>query len=157
MACDEEEMPASPPPSAPPGPAWDAAAIRCRDLAAMTAFYADIVGLEPVEGAAPEDTVMLRTGEGFGPPARHVALVAAEDDEDEPAPAPHHLALTVPGAEALERARAWFRAHGLATEIAEHAWAGWKCLTVTDPEGNTVELAAPVRQRTLPADAAGRG
>lgn len=134
-----------------PGFAAEETAIRCRDLAAMTAFYRDVVGLEIAGDDEPDAAVRLRPGEGFAAVAPGVALFAAEDEDE---PAPHHLTLTVADAAALERAGAWFRAHGLAPESAEHAWAGWKCLSVTDPEGNTVELAAPVRQRTIPSDAA---
>lgn len=131
------------------------AAIRCRDLVAMVAFYRDIIGLELVEGGEPEAAVELSAAEGFTGPVRRLALYAAEDDDE---PAPHHLTLTVAGAEALARAEAWLRANGLSPAIAEQAWAGWMCLTVSDPEGNIVELAAPVRQRTLPAKApAGQG
>lgn len=131
------------------------AAIRCRDLAAMVAFYRDIMGLEVTESDAPKGAVELSAAEGFTGPVRRLVLYVAEDDDE---PAPHHLTLTVAGAEALARAEAWLRANGLCPEIAEQAWAGWMCLTVSDPEGNTVELAAPVRQRTLPAKApAGQG
>lgn len=135
----------------------DEAAIRCRDLAAMVAFYRDIIGLDVIEGDDLDRTILLGAGAPFAPPGRRVALVPAEADvagnEDEAIPAPHHLSLTVADAQALERAAAWLRANGLAPEPAEHAWIGWRCLTVTDPEGNTVELSAPVRQRTLPAGA----
>ncbi len=127
-------------------------AIRCRDLAAMTAFYRDIVGLELEEGDDPRSAVLMRPGERFTAPAGRVALVAAEDDdEEEPQPAPHRLTLTVPDRAALARAEDWFRANGLAPERAEQAWMAWECLAIRDPEGNTVELAAPVRQRTVPA------
>ena len=134
-------------------PAAEEAAIRCRDLAAMTAFYRDIVGLKIIEGEGDDAAVRLSAGEGFAPPPRRVALFAIEDD-DEPPAVPHHLTLTVASAAELERAHAWFRAHGLAPEAVEHAWAGWKCLSVADPEGNTVEFAAAVRQRTIPSDTA---
>ena len=129
-------------------------AIRCRDLAAMTAFYRDIVGLEIEEGDYPESAVLMRPAEGFSAPDGRVVLVASEDDEEEAPPAPHRLTLTVADRAALARAEDWFRANGLAPERAEQAWAGWACLAVRDPEGNTVELAAPVRQRTLPGGAA---
>lgn len=129
-------------------------AIRCRDLAAMTAFYRDIVGLELEEGDYSESAVPMRPGEGFTAPAGRVTLIASEDDdEEEPQPAPHRLTLTVPDRAALARAERWFRANGLGPERAEQAWMGWECLAIRDPEGNTVELAAPVRQRTLPAGA----
>lgn len=149
------------PASRGPASGGDVAAIRCRDLAAMTAFYRDIVGLEGVEGDHPTDAVLMRAGEAFAAPAIRVMLFVSED-EDEDADAwfhpAHRLSLTVADPEAIARAEAWFRANGLAPVKAELAWIGWQCLSIRDPEGNTVELVAPVRQRTVPAEAsAGRG
>lgn len=137
----------------PAGPAADGTeeAIRCRDLAAMTAFYRDIVGLDVLEEDEPGIAVRLGDGERFAGPVR-IVLFAAED-EDESLPVRQHLTLVVADAGVLDRTEAWFRANGLVPGSAEQAWAGWKCLSVRDPEGNTVELAAPVRQRTLPAAA----
>ena len=143
-------MPASPNAGAGAGEV----AIRCRDLAAMTAFYRDIVGLELDETDPPENAVCLRAPEGLEAPDGRVALIALENgEEDDAQPVPHHLTLTVPDRAALDRAEDWLRANGLAPRRAELAWVGWQSLTVEDPEGNTVELAARVRQRTVPAAA----
>ena len=140
------------PPSATPASGVDETAIRCRDLAAMIAFYRDIVGLEAIGGN--ESRIALRAGEGFADPARRVVLFSAEDADDEAqAPGAQRVTLTVTDAEALGRAETWLRAHGLAPSTTEQGWSGWKCLTVGDPEGNTVELAAPVRQRSVPGAA----
>ena len=125
-------------------------AIRCRDLAAMTAFYRDIVGLEVIEGDYADNIVFLRVGEGYGGHTQVVALFTAEDEE---VPEPddgsslHHLALTV-RPEDLAPAIEWYRSHGLTPTTAEHAWVGWDSVYVSDPEGNTVELVAAVRQRS---------
>lgn len=135
------------------------AAIFCRDLAAMTAFYRDIVGLEVVEGEHPETTVELRLGADFVAPAGGVALYASDEDEageDEVVSGPQRLALTVPDREALARAEAWFRANGLAPETTERAWMGWRGLTIRDPEGNRVELSAPLARHGNAAAWAGR-
>lgn len=137
---------------APPGRLAELAVIRCRDLAAMVAFYRDIVGLEVVEDEEPETGVVMHAAEGFASPERRVALVPAEDD-DEPGTPSHRLTLTVADAAALARADSWLRANGLAPETDEQAAIGWKCLRVSDPEGNMLELAAPVRQRTVPGKA----
>ena len=129
-------------------------AIRCRDLAAMTAFYADVVGLEVIEGDYSDSIVFLRVGEGFAGHTSVVALFTAEG-EDEPEAGDgsslHHLALTVK-AEDLAPALAWYRAHGLEPRTAEHRWVGWDSVYVKDPEGNTVELVASVRQRSASED-----
>ena len=129
-------------------------AIRCRDLAAMTAFYRDVVGLEVIEGDYSDTTVFLRVGEGFAGHTSVVALFTAEGEEGFEAGGDsslHHLALTVK-AEDLVPALAWYRAHGLEPRTAEHRWVGWDSVYVTDPEGNTVELVASVRQRSGSGD-----
>lgn len=129
-------------------------AIRCRDLAAMTAFYRDIVGLEVIEGDYRDNIVFLRVGAGFAGHTSVVALFTAEDDEEPESGADsslHHLALTVK-AEDLAPALSWYRAHGLEPTTAEHRWVGWDSVYVKDPEGNTVELVASVRQRSGAAE-----
>ena len=128
-------------------------AIRCRDLAAMMAFYSDIIGLEVIEGDYRETIVFLRVGEGFAGHTSVVALFTAEDDEEDSEVGPeggdtsslHHLALTVK-AEDLAPALSWYKAHGIEPWTAEHRWVGWDSVYVKDPEGNTVELVASVRQ-----------
>ena len=125
-------------------------AIRCRDLAAMTAFYRDIVGLEVIEGDYSDTIVFLRVGEGFAGHTQVVALFTATDGEEPEGgggSSLHHLALTVK-AEDLAPALAWYRAHGLESTTAEHRWIGWDSVYVKDPESNTVELVASVRQRS---------
>ena len=123
-------------------------AIRCRDLAAMTAFYCDVVGLEVIEGDYRDNIVFLRVSDGFAGHTSVVALFTAEDDEEPVAgngSSLHHIALTV-AAEDLTPALAWYKAHGIETWTAEHRWVGWDSVYVKDPEGNTVELVASVRQ-----------
>ncbi len=130
-------------------------AIRCRDLAAMTAFYRDVVGLEVIEGDYRDSIVFLRVGEGFAGHTNVVALFTAEEDEDEPeggiGSSLHHLALTVK-AEDLAPALTWYRAHGQEPWTQEHRWVGWDSVYVKDPEGNTVELVASVRQSSGAGD-----
>jgi catechol-2,3-dioxygenase len=135
--------------SGPPFTARDLGevAIRCLDLAAMTAFYRDIVGLEVFEGDYSDTIVFLRVAEGFAGHTSVVALFTAADDEEPEGGGTsslHHLALTVK-AEDLAPALAWYRAHGLEPTTAEHRWVGWDSVYVKDPEGNTVELVASVR------------
>jgi catechol-2,3-dioxygenase len=123
-------------------------AIRCRDLAAMTAFYRDMIGLEVIEGDYRDSIVFLRVGDGFAGHTSVVALFTAVDEEEPEAGGDsslHHLALTVK-AEDLAPALVWYRAHGLEPTTAEHRWVGWDSVYVKDPEGNTVELVASVRQ-----------
>jgi len=133
-------------------------AIRCRDLAAMTAFYSDIVGLDVIEGDYADNIVFLRIAEGFAGHTQVVALFTTDDEEMEEEELEvggnsslHHLALTVK-AEDLAPALAWYRTHGLEPWTAEHRWVGWDSVYVKDPEGNTVELVASVRQRSASVD-----
>lgn len=121
-------------------------AIRCRDLAAMTGFYRDIVGLQVIEGDYSDKIVFLKVADGFGGHTQVVALFEAAPDEH-PAPGGgsslHHLALTVRHDD-LARARAWYHENGVATHEASHPWIGWDSVYVSDPEGNTVELVAAI-------------
>ena len=124
-------------------------AIRCRDLAAMTAFYRDVVGLEIIEGNYVESIVFLKVADGFAGHTQVVALFSAVDDEDPvggPGSSLHHLALNVQPEE-LAPAEAWYRAKGLEPWTAHHAWVGWDSVYVKDPEGNTVELVAATAGR----------
>lgn len=117
-------------------------AIRCGDLAAMTAFYRDVIGLEVIAGDYRPSIVFLKVGEGYG---GHTCVVALFADGEAPAAGAgsslHHLALTV-RPEELAPALEWYRAHGLEPTTAEHGWVGWRSVYVKDPEGNTVELVA---------------
>ena len=114
----------------------------------MTAFYRDIVGLDVIEGDYSDHIVFLKVAEGFAGHTQVVALFTASEDED-PAvgggSSLHHLALTV-RAEDLDPALAWYRANGLTPRTQAHPWIGWDSVYVADPEGNTVELVAAVRQ-----------
>lgn len=121
-------------------------AIRCRDLDRMTAFYRDVIGLEPLEGAHRPGIRFLRVAPGFAGHTQVIGLFGPPDDPGAPAPAAaastlHHLALAV-RPEDLAPAIAWFRARGLEPTTATHPWIGWSSVYVTDPEGNTVELVA---------------
>jgi catechol-2,3-dioxygenase len=133
-------------------------AIRCRDLAAMTAFYRDIVGLEVIEGEYSDTIVFLRVSEGFAGHTSVVALFTATEDEMPEGgngSSLHHLALTV-NAEDLNPALTWYRAHGLEPTTADHRWIGWKSVYVKDPEGNTVELVASIEQSSGVGDMSNR-
>jgi catechol-2,3-dioxygenase len=113
-----------------------------------------MLGLEVIEGDYRDSIVFLRVGEGFAGHTSVVALFTAEGDDEPEAgegSSLHHLALTVK-AEDLAPALAWYRAHGLEPYTAEHRWVGWDSAYVKDPEGNTVELVASVRQSSGPAD-----
>ncbi|MCU4652155.1 VOC family protein [Roseibacterium sp. SDUM158016] len=124
-------------------------AIRCNDLAAMTAFYEDIIGLGRLPGNASDDIVFFRIAEGFG---GHTAVLALFDrtlgtGPDAPTPETgarsslHHIALSLPFAE-QEAAMRWYEANGIPYRVEHFGWIGWRGVFTQDPEGNTVELVA---------------
>jgi catechol 2,3-dioxygenase-like lactoylglutathione lyase family enzyme len=122
-------------------------AIRTRDMAAMVAFYRDILGLELLQSRDDGRIVFLRIADGF---AGHTAVVALfSETAAEVVAGPegprrsslHHLALSLPRAEQAA-AEAWFERHGVPCRISEFPWIGWRGLFVNDPDGNTVELVA---------------
>jgi catechol 2,3-dioxygenase len=117
-------------------------ALRVLDLAAMRAFYENVVGLEVLR-AFPH-AVFFRIADGV---AGHTQVLALFDRAAEPGyrglsreqTTLDHLAFAIAAEDyAAELAR--LTAHGLAVTTAEHAWVHWRSLYVTDPEGNTVEL-----------------
>jgi catechol-2,3-dioxygenase len=112
--------------------------LRVNDLAAMRAFYRDVVGLEVwrdfgdyvffaiaegVEGH-PQVLVLFDRGVEVGPPKTstldHLAFVINVDDYDRWM---HHL-------EDL----------GLLVTPKEFSFAHWRALFINDPEGNTIEF-----------------
>jgi catechol 2,3-dioxygenase-like lactoylglutathione lyase family enzyme len=124
-------------------------AIRCDDLAAMTAFYEDIIGLDRLPGNSNPDIVFFRIAEGFGGHTSVLALfdkrLGAGSGADVPETGArsslHHIALSLPFDE-QEAAMRWYEAQGLAYRIEHFAWVGWRGVFTEDPEGNTVELVA---------------
>lgn len=130
-----------------------ATVIRCRDIAAMTAFYRDLLGLVEVEGDLAESAVALAAPWERRGGAAVVVLYPTEEGEDGPAEdafdevPPAHLVLVM-DTDAWEEARRWLVRHGVDAAESERPALGWKSLRLRDPEGNTVELAVATRQRT---------
>jgi catechol-2,3-dioxygenase len=117
-------------------------AIRCADLAGMTAFYRDVIGLEILAGDHRDGIVFFRISEGF---AGHTAVLAlfrdAAGQGGGPASSLHHLALSLPRGE-QDAVLRWYEARGQDFHVREFPWIGWRGIFTTDPEGNTVELVA---------------
>ncbi len=128
-------------------------AIRCANLPEMTAFYRDVVGLEPLSGEYSRHIQFFRIGSGFGGHTTIVALFHADEVPDtdhsktDLPPATgrgsslHHLALTLPFAE-QQAAMDWLRQCSIAYRVQEFAWIGWRGVFFEDPEGNTIEFVA---------------
>jgi catechol 2,3-dioxygenase-like lactoylglutathione lyase family enzyme len=126
-------------------------AIRCRDIAAMTTFYRDIIGLEVLEDFHREGIVFFRIAAGYGGHTCVLALFGSDAGNEDLHPrgmlaagatsSLHHLALTVDRQE-QDKAVEWYRNNGIEHKIQEFAWIGWRGVFTADPEGNTVELVA---------------
>lgn len=121
-------------------------AIRCRDLAAMTAFYRHIIGLEIL--AVRGRIVFFKLANGVAGHTAVLALFDAALDPERPPPEKprstlHHLALTVAPSE-QDAACRWFTANGIPHDLQDFPWIGWRGVFVRDPEGNQVELVAAV-------------
>lgn len=122
--------------------------LRVRDLARMTAFYQEVLGLEIVR-AYPKH-VFLKIGELDSPlgHAGHPQLLVLFDREVHPeieTPTLDHLAFEISLRE-YENERAHLQ--GLGLELVERKWSGeyaWlraRSLFFDDPEGNRIEFIA---------------
>ncbi len=114
-------------------------AIRCNNIAAMRAFYENVIGL-PLLAVRPSGIVFLRISEGH---AGHTCVLALFPDDGARGEGGnlHHLALTIDYSEQAAAMRHFDR-HAIPHRVEEFPWIGWRGLFVTDPEGNTVELVA---------------
>jgi catechol 2,3-dioxygenase-like lactoylglutathione lyase family enzyme len=110
-------------------------AIKVRDLAVAEPFYRDLLGL--TEGLRDDvrKWLFLRAGGGAG------MFVLQEEIGEWPK---QHFAFTVQD-EDLEPAKALLEAHGVTTEgPVFHKWMPARSLYFSDPDGNDLELCAPL-------------
>lgn len=112
--------------------------MRVGDLAAMSAFYEEAVGLEVLRRE--EDYVFFRVAEGYGGHTQNLALFAARELDPERTTL-HHIALSV-SLEDFDRETVRLEGLGLEVDVTEHAWLHVRSLYFHDPEGNTLELVA---------------
>lgn len=136
-------------------------AIRCVDLAAMVAFYRDVIGLELLNDPENSPVVFLRVAEGFGGHTAILALFAHDVDgagrtrgsrvppETGPRSSLHHIALSVPWEE-QDAVIAWYQHLGRDYNVEYFDWVGWRGVFTFDPDGNTVELVAKDPRWTAP-------
>jgi catechol 2,3-dioxygenase len=116
-------------------------AFRVNNLDAMQQFYEHVIGL-PLMTRFPS-VAFFKIADGYG---GHTQVLALFDRSQSPgyrgADAAtstfDHIAFEIPLAD-FEVERKRLEALGLQVETAQHAWAHWRLLYVTDPEGNQVE------------------
>ncbi len=126
-------------------------AIRCRNIDAMTEFYTNVIGLEPLTGNRAPGIRFMRIAAGYGGHTAVLALFDASiglaDGQTATAPATgaasslHHIALSLPFAE-QEAVIAWYEKIQQPYRIETFGWIGWRGIFTHDPEGNTVELVS---------------
>lgn len=117
-------------------------ALRVEDMAAMRAFYEEVIRLPVLD--AFDGAVFYDLGPGV---AGHTQVFVLFDRTDaagyagiDPARTTvDHVAFGIDRADyGAERER--LEARGLDVRTATHEWVQWRSLYVTDPEGNSVEL-----------------
>jgi catechol-2,3-dioxygenase len=117
-------------------------ALRVNDLAAMQQFYEQVIGL-PLMARFP-NSAFFKIADGYG---GHTQALALFDRSENPGVRPtdaatstiDHIAFEIPLADFADELKR-LEGLGLQVETAEHAWAHWRSLYVSDPEGNQVEL-----------------
>jgi catechol 2,3-dioxygenase-like lactoylglutathione lyase family enzyme len=111
-------------------------AIRVRDLARSETFYRDVLGLEVGIRDDARKWLFLRAGGEAG------MLVLQETPGDWPL---QHFAFTV-AEEEIDRSVAILREKGVAVgDSVVHDWMPAKSVYFADPDGNDLELCAPLR------------
>jgi catechol 2,3-dioxygenase-like lactoylglutathione lyase family enzyme len=119
-------------------------AIRTANMAAMVAFYQDVLGLRLLSRRDQGRIALFRLGDGF---AGHTAVLALFDAAGEEVAGGavrsslHHLALSLPREE-QDAAQAWLDQQAIPYRVEEFAWIGWRGVFLDDPDGNTIELVA---------------
>lgn len=113
-------------------------AIKVKDLRTAEAFYKGVLGLE--EGLRDDQRkwLFLRAGGGAG------MVVLQEEKGEWPK---QHFAFTVEEAD-LERSASLLRERGVeVTEPVLHTWMPARSIYFSDPDGNDLELCAPLPDR----------
>lgn len=117
-------------------------ALRVDDLAKMSEFYADVVGLSILGDF--ETSTFFEVGPGVEGHTQILALFDRSGSDDYTPPdaartTVDHIAFGIP-VDAFDSEVERLESHGLDVRTTTHGWVQWRSLYVTDPEGNSVEL-----------------
>jgi len=112
----------------------DQAMLFVKDLAGMTAFYRDVVGLRPVEATRLEDWVEFDTG-GAGLSLHAIPVHIAKDIKASPEPREQQSCKLLVSTDDLDADLARLRRLGVT--LLQRPWGGWEAV---DPEGNILGL-----------------
>nr|MBA3414558.1 VOC family protein [Chloroflexia bacterium] len=119
--------------------------LNVRDMGRSVAFYRDLLGLGVISPPAMRSPVFLRAGE-VAPGLPAMVVLVQLGAEAPPCASPrslHHLAVTV-GEGALPETERTLRQAGLEVRFGQHPVLKLPTLYVFDPDGNEVELIAPL-------------
>jgi len=111
---------------------------------AMRAFYGDLLGL-PVLAQRHDGLIFYDLGAGVAGHRQVLALFSGDQAVAGDASALHHIALGVTVTD-QDRAMTWFDSHQQPYRIEHFDWIGWRGVFTKDPEGNTVELVAKLKE-----------
>jgi catechol-2,3-dioxygenase len=122
--------------------------LRVRDLDAMQEFYAKVVGLELLQRFE-NMMAFFRIATDYEGHTQSLALCDQSGEADhrsrhydglDPDKSTlHHIAFTISASD-YEAEKERLQNLGLEVETGEHAWAHYRSLYITDPEGNVVEF-----------------
>ena len=112
-------------------------ALRVRDLAAMRAFYRDVVGLEVFREG--ENHVFFKVADGVEGHPQLLVLFDRGRGVSPDSSTLDHLAFVI-GREEYDDRRRQLEEHGLEPATKEFPNFGWRALFVSDSDGNTVEF-----------------
>jgi catechol 2,3-dioxygenase len=119
--------------------------LNVHDLDRSLSFYRDLLGLKVISPPEMTNPVFLQAGAATAELPALVVLVQLPPDTPDFAPPRtlHHLALAVPPAR-FEAIHASLVEGGYAVRTGQHPVLPSRTLYINDPDGNEVELIAPI-------------
>ena len=119
--------------------------LNVRDIVSSLAFYRDLLGLPVLSPPPMTSPIFLRAGEaGAGLPAMVVLVQLPAGAAPFSLPRPlHHLALAVSATD-FDAAEQALRDAGFSVRSGRHPVVPSRTIYVDDPDGNEVELIAPL-------------